>query len=173
MIIRQARVNDAADICAIINPLIRDTLITFITKERSEAEISAELTLAWRAYQVIELDGKVVGFATFSPFRDGPGYAHTKELSIHLAPQAQGKGMGRALMQKLEEVAVAQEVHVLVAGISASNSEAMAFHTACGFDQVGRMPEVGHKTGQWLDLILMQKILPSGESTADSGTSPG
>ena len=162
MILRRARMNDAAEVCAIINATIRDTLITFTTKERSEADIAADIAMRWDAYQVIVLDDHVVGFATYGAFRDGPGYAHTRELSIQLAPAARRQGFGHALMRRLEEVATAQGVHVLVAGISAANPQAQAFHAACGYVETGRMPQVGFKSGQWLDLVLMQKVLATG-----------
>ena len=159
MNLRRASMNDAAEICAITNAAIRDTVATFTTIERREAGIAADIAMRWDAYQVIELTGHVVGFATYGPFRDGPGYAHTKELTIHLAPQARRQGFGHALMQRLEEVATGQGVHVLVAGISAANPQAQAFHAACGYVETGRLRQVGFKSGQWLDLVLMQKEL--------------
>jgi len=160
MILRQARMSDAPAICAITNAAIRDTVDTFTTKDQSEAGIAADIALRWAAYLVVVEDGEVVGFATYAAFRDGPGYAHTRELSIHLDADARRHGMGQALMQRLEEVAVEQGVHVLVAGISGSNAGAQAFHATCGFEEVGRMAQVGFKSGQWLDLVLMQKRLP-------------
>ncbi len=168
MTIRQARMDDAAEICAITNAMIRDTVITFTTKERSEAEIAADIALRWRAFQVAESDDKVVGFASFFPFRHGPGYARTRELTIHMADNSRRRGLGRALLQSLEQVAVEQGVHVLVAGISGANPQGIAFHAACGYDEVGRMAEVGFKAGQKLDLVLMQKILVRDVSDADS-----
>ncbi len=156
---RQARMGDASAIRDITNAAIRDTLTTFTTTECGEADVAADLALRWAAYQVALLDDQVVGFATYDVFRDGPGYAHTKELSIHLAANARRQGLGRALMTRLEKVAVDAGVRVLVAGISGANPEAQVFHADCGFQEVGRMAQVGFKSGQWLDLVLMQKVL--------------
>lgn len=159
MSIRQARAEDAAAIASITNAIIRDTLVTFTTDERSAESIAADIRSRGRAYLVAESDRRVVGFATYFPFRSGPGYAHCRELTIQLAPHARGRRLGRALMSALEATAQADSVHVLVAGISSANPDAVAFHAALGFAEVGRMPEVGFKWGQRLDLVLMQKIL--------------
>ncbi len=159
MMIRAACPDDAAAICAISNALIRDSLVTFTTDLRSEADTRHQIETAHGAFLVAEIDGAVTGFASFAPFRGGPGYAHTKEHSIQLAASARGHGIGRNLMARLEEVALSQGVHVLVAGISSANPAGIAFHSKMGFIEAGRLPEVGRKAGQWLDLILMQKIL--------------
>lgn len=157
--IRQARLQDAASIAHIANGLIRDTLFTFTTTERTAEDIATRLQQPQPPFLVAELDGRVVGFATYGPFRNGPGYRHTQEHSIQLAPPAQGRGLGRGLMQGLQKIASAQGIHILVAGISSANPNAVGFHAALGFSEVGRMPQVGRKWDQWLDLILMQKQL--------------
>ena len=159
MIIRPALARDAAAVAEITNSIIRETLVTFTTAERSPTEIAQDIASRGSAFQVAEMQGQVVGFATYGSFRAGPGYARSREHTIFLDPQARGQGAGRALMAALEQAALSDGVHVLVAGISAENPDAIAFHTALGFEQVGLMPEVGHKWGQWLDLVLMQKIL--------------
>lgn len=159
MIVRPALARDSVAIAEITNGIIRDTLVTFTTAERSPAGIAQDISGRGPAFQVAEVQGRVVGFATYGEFRSGPGYAHSREHSIQLAPQARGQGAGRALMTALEKAARFDDVHVLIAGISAENPGAIAFHTALGFTQVGLMPEVGCKWGRWLDLVLMQKIL--------------
>ncbi len=166
MNIRQAVAEDAPEIAAIANAIIRDTLITFTTDERSVESVAAEIETRGPAFLVAERNGEVQGFATYGTFRAGPGYAQCCEHSIQLVQQARGQGMGRALMQALEDIAAASKVHVLVAGISSANPAAIAFHSAIGFEQVGRMPEVGFKWGQRLDLVLMQKILGPQSSVA-------
>jgi len=162
MILRQATSDDAAEICAITNAVIRDTLFTFTTTERTPAGIAADIKERDARFQVAERDGRLLGFATYAPFRGGPGYAYSQEHTIQLAAGARGRGVGRALMARLEQVARQDQVHVLIAGISGANPAAIAFHTAIGFDEVGRLPETGFKAGQWLDLVLMQKTLVAG-----------
>lgn len=157
--IRQAQPQDAGSIARIANTLIRDTLFTFTTQERQPDEIAARLRNGDTPFLVAEIDNRVVGFATYGAFRTGPGYRHTQEHSIQLTRAAQGRGLGRGLMQRLEEVARSRNIHVLVAGISGANPDAVAFHTAIGFVHSGRIAQAGRKWDQWLDLILMQKQL--------------
>ncbi|WP_420584557.1 GNAT family N-acetyltransferase [Ruegeria sp.] len=159
MRIRQAQAGDADAIAAITNAIIRDTLVTFTTVERSSDSIATDIQMRGSAYLVAEDAGRVLGFAAYGPFRSGPGYAQCREHTVQLHADARAQGVGKALMTALEDAARADGVHVLVAGISSANPGAVAFHAKIGFTQVGRMPEVGVKWGKRLDLVLMQKIL--------------
>ncbi len=156
--IRPALATDAAAIRTLWNLAIRETLITFNSVEKSEAEVAALLSESDACF-VAERDGAVVGYASYGPFRSGVGYAHTREHSIMLAPAARGAGLGRALMAAIETHASAAGVHSLIAGISGSNPMGVPFHAALGFIHVGRIPQAGRKFDAWHDLILMQKFL--------------
>lgn len=174
MRIRPAQSSDAGAVCALWNAVIRDTTITFTSDEKTEAALTGLIADRAGAFLVAETDGGVGGFATFGTFRAGPGYAHTAEHTILLAPEVRGLGVGRALMHALERCARSAGVHVLVGAVSGENAGGIAFHSALGFGQVGLMPQVGRKNGRWLDLVLMQKILPeSREDTADRGHGAG
>ncbi|MFV0512674.1 MAG: GNAT family N-acetyltransferase [Jhaorihella sp.] len=162
MIVRRARPTDAGAIRDIWNPVIRDTTITFTTEEKSAEGIAADIAARGECFVVAEADGAVAGFATCFAFRSGPGYVRTREHSIQIAPSQRGRGLGRALMGRLESAAVAQDVHSLIAAISGSNAGAVAFHARIGFVEVGRIRQAGFKSGVWLDLVLMQKILAPG-----------
>ena len=155
--IRAARPADAAEIAALWNEVIRTGAITFTTQDKTVPVIAR--MIAERPVLVAEGSGRFQGFATFGPFRSGPGYADAAEHTIMLAPGARGRGLGRALLAALEAEARARGILHLVAGISGSNPPAVAFHAAMGFAQMGRMPEIGHKHGARHDLVLMMKKL--------------
>lgn len=159
MNLRVATPADASGICAITNPIIRNSLVTFTTRERRPEEVARDIDARPGRCLVAEVDGKISGFAGYGPFRAGPGYRHTVEHSIQLAPAARGAGTGRRLMERLQEIARQEGVHAMIAGVSGANPEGIAFHAALGFREVGRVPEVGRKFDRWLDLVLMQKIL--------------
>jgi phosphinothricin acetyltransferase len=157
--IRAATCADAATIAAIWNGVIALRHITFTTDRKSPDEVAAMIDARDGAFWVAEVAGQVAGFATFGAFRSGPGYRHTAEHSVMLAPDARANGLGRALMAALEAGAKARDIHVLVAGISGGNPDAVAFHKRLGFAQSGSIPQAGYKFDRWYDLILMHKVL--------------
>lgn len=160
--IRAAGPGDIPGILDIWNPVIRDTTITFNPVEKTPADLAAmlaEKAAAGFGFFVAADDAGVAGFATYGPFRNGAGYGRTREHSILLAPRAQGRGIGRALIGAVCDHARAQGTHSMIAGVSAENAAGVAFHAAVGFSEIARLPAVGWKFGRWLDLVLMQKIL--------------
>ena len=156
--IRPATPTDAPAIAAIWNHYILHTTVTFNPGPKSAADVAA-LTQAPHAFLVAEEAGRILGFARHAQFRTGQGYARTAEHTILLAPEATGRGHGRALLSAILEDAAARGIGAMIAGVSAENAAGQAFHAAMGFATVGRLPDVGWKAGRWLDLVLMQKRL--------------
>ena len=155
--VRDACESDLAAITDIYNALIPTTTVTWTEEPRSLDE-----TRSWFERQahdgfpvlVAVESGKVVGFSTYEHFRgEGkwPGYRSTAELSIHVRESHWGRGAGRALIERLVEVARSASIHVLVAAIDGQNSASIAFHARLGFVEVGRMPQTGQKFGRWLE----------------------
>ncbi|WP_425043932.1 N-acetyltransferase family protein [Primorskyibacter sp. S87] len=171
--IRPAQAGDAKAIADFWNPQIRETMITFSSVEKTPEEIA--LMIDHRPiFLVAELEGQVVGFATYRQFRGGIGYARTMEHTVILAPSARQRGLGRALMREIEAHAKAAGAHTMIAGVSSGNQDARAFHAALGYDYVVILPEVGQKFEKWWDLVLMQKFLsPRVSEGADIGNSSG
>ena len=160
--IRPATPADIPAVLAIWNPVIRDTLVTFNSVEKTETDLSALLAQKARdahAFLVALHEGAVAGFAAYGPFRSGIGYRHTMEHTIILDHAARGRGLGRALMSGIEDHARDRGAHSMFAGVSAANPAGLAFHAALGYQHVARLPRVGNKFGEWLDLVLMQKFL--------------
>ncbi len=162
MILRAAVSGDAAAIAALWAPWIRDTAITFTSVEKSEADVVAMINdraARGQAFLVATLGDVLLGFATYAQFRSGPGYAHTMEHSILLAEAATGQGVGRGLMQALEDHARRTGHHVMIAGVSSGNPGGIAFHRRLGYGETAVLQQAGRKFGQWCDLHLMQKRL--------------
>lgn len=155
--IARATQADAEQITALWNEVIAETTITFTSAPKTLAAI-AELIEAQPVF--VARDGDTcLGFATYSQFRGGDGYRLTHEHAIYLTEAARGRGLGRGLIHVVEEHARGVGSHSLIAGISGENADGITFHTAMGFLHAGRLPEVGHKFGRFLDLVLMQKQL--------------
>jgi phosphinothricin acetyltransferase len=160
--IRPAVPGDHPQILAIWNPIIRDSLVTFASVEKTPDSLVDYLNARpakGREFFVSVENERVSGFASYDQFRGGDGYIHAMEHTVILAESARGRGTGRLLMRNVEDHARAKGAHTMVAGISGGNPAAVSFHTALGYQLCGRMPQSGRKFGQWHDLILMQKIL--------------
>ncbi len=162
MIPRAAQEADAQAICDIINPVIRDTTISFQSRQKTVQDVGAEIRATCangHGVLVVEEAGTVLGFASYKQFRAASGYARTAEHSIMLAADARGRGVGRMLMNSLEDHARGAGMHSMIACVSGENPGGVAFHDRLGYAQVAVLPQVGWKFGRWLDLILMQKLI--------------
>ena len=108
----------------------------------------------------------LLGFAYAGPYRTRPAYRHTVEDSVYVAPDAHGRGVGRALLGRLIEIAEAHKLRQMVAVIGDSaNHASIGLHKALGFEPVGVLRSVGFKHGRWVDSVLMQRALGPGDGT--------
>jgi phosphinothricin acetyltransferase len=160
-VIRRATAADAAAIAVLWNPWITDTAVTFNATEKAPGDVAAmihERDRLGHATFIAEAD-TLLGFVSYAQFRGGIGYATCMEHSVILAPEARGKGAGRALMQAVEDHARAAGAHQMIGGVSGENAAGIAFHAALGYAHVATIREAGFKFGRFMDLVLMQKFL--------------
>lgn len=154
--IREATAEDLPRITEVYDHYVRHSHATFDlepgdrTAWFSHYGTPPHWCLVWSA------GGAVQGYATSSPFRPKPGYASTVETSVYLAPDAVGRGIGRALYDDLLARCDAAGVHRCVAGIAQPNEASVALHLACGFRHVGTFTEVGFK-GHWVDVAWYER----------------
>ena len=114
-------------------------------------------------YLTAEVSGVVVGFAYCNWFKPRPAYRYSAEDSIYLAPDVQGKGLGRLLLLELMAQAERCGVRKLIAVIGDStNAGSVGVHRTCGFAHVGVLANCGWKFDRWLDVVLMDRVIGAG-----------
>jgi len=143
------------------------------TYELEPAPNRAEMLQRFRAitgaeypYLVVEENGAIAGFAYAGPFRARAAYRFIVENSVYVAPNAQGRGLGRALMQGLIAQCEARGFRQVVAviGDGTPSSASVKLHTALGFTLCGTMAGSGYKHERWLDTTIMQLPLNGGNA---------
>lgn len=120
-------------------------------------------------YVVVELNGKVIGYAYAAPYRHRTAYRYSVEDSIYVGPDAVGKGIGRLLLIHIIEECTALGYRQMIAVIGDSeNHPSINLHNALGFEQSGLQKSVGFKFKCWVDSVFMQRVLGDGDTTPPS-----
>jgi L-amino acid N-acyltransferase YncA len=167
--LRPATATDLAAITGIYREAVLTGTASFEVQPPDEAEMMSRfrsIAAGGYPYFVAELDGSIVGYAYASAYRTRPGYRFTVEDSIYLVPEAQGKGIGTALLRELVESSTAGGYRLMVAVIGDSrNFASIALHRKAGFTFSGTIHSVGYKFGRWLDSVIMQLPLGEGDTT--------
>jgi len=155
----------------IFNDAILNSTALYEYAPRTEEAMQEWLAIRERAnIPVLGIEwepGVLAGFATWGPFRPRPAYKYSAEHSVYVADRFRGEGVGRQLMQAILEEAKQYGLHMLVAGIDASNVASIALHSSLGFRCCGTVREAGFKFGRWLDLEFWQLLLPTPENPVD------
>jgi phosphinothricin acetyltransferase len=106
---------------------------------------------------VAEEDGEVVGWAALSPYSARECYRGVAESSVYIAERARGRGIGRALMERLVRDSEEAGFWTLQAGVFPENEESLALHRRCGFRVVGVRERIGRLDGEWRDVVLLER----------------
>lgn len=159
--VRRARSDDAAEIAAIYNVHVRDTVATFELEGVDAVEMATRVSavqghgLPW----LVACRGNVVlGYAYAAPWKPRAAYARTAESSIYLDPGIHGQGVGKRLYGELIECVHATGMHALIGGVALPNPASVALHEALGFVQVAHFRETGFKFGRWIDVGYWQRL---------------
>jgi L-amino acid N-acyltransferase YncA len=114
-----------------------------------------------RAHRIVAVeDGKVVGWAAFSPTSSRECYAGVVEHSVYVAEEARGRGVGRALMDALVESADAGGLWTIQTSIFPENEASVALHQRVGFRVVGRRERIAQLDGVWRDTVMLERRAP-------------
>ncbi|MEH6414458.1 GNAT family N-acetyltransferase [Pseudomonas sp. CGJS7] len=179
--LRPAVEADLAAIAALYAREVREGVATY----EYDVPDDAEMRRRWHAivdagypYLIAEFvgDGDAVfaGYAYASSYRGRIGYRWTVENSVYVEPASHGRGIGRALMQRLIEDCAALGFRQMVAVIGdGSNAASVALHERLGFKLAGVFPGIGRKHGRWLDTVQMVRALGDGNDGEPDQNVPG
>jgi phosphinothricin acetyltransferase len=164
--IRPATFADVPAITRIYGHSVRHGTASFELDPPSEAEMAERMRVLLDGgfpYLTAEFAGEVAGYAYAGPYRARPAYRFTVEDSVYIAPAAQQRGVGRALLDRLIAESEGRGFRLMVAVIGDSAQAAsIALHRAVGFQLVGTFENIGYKFDRWLDSVLMQRALGEG-----------
>ena len=161
MLLRLARPEDAEATRLIYNTEVTGSTVTFDLVPRSLEEQMAWIDERSGAMAVVvaELDGEIAGFSALSPYRSRPAYSTTVEDSVYVDERFRGRGVGRALLGEICQIAGTRGFHTVMARVVGGHTASIGLHESLGFSIVGTEREVGRKFGKWLDVVLLQKML--------------
>lgn len=159
--VRPATETDVPAITRIYNQGIVDRVATLETDERDEDERRAWLVSREERHPVVvaERGGSVVGWGSLNSFNPRPAYRHVADISVYVEREARGTGVGRALLDRLVELAREIGYHKLVLATFPFNPAGQALYRRPGFREVGTYREQGQLDGRWVDVTMMELLL--------------
>lgn len=105
----------------------------------------------------IEQSGIMLGWAALSSVSQRPVYSGVAEVSVYVAKQARGKGIGKLLLEKLIQISEQHEIWTLQSSIMPENKASLQLHLSCGFREIGYREKIGQLNNQWFDNIIMER----------------
>jgi L-amino acid N-acyltransferase YncA len=100
---------------------------------------------------------EVVGWAALSPVSRRRAYAGVAEVSVYVAQEHRGEGIGRALLEALIKESEQQGIWTLQAGVFPENAATIKLHKHCGFREVGHRERISKLNGIWRDTLLLER----------------
>ena len=161
MNIRFATPDDAARIAEIYAPFVGGSAVSFEMNAPDGEEMAKRIAKLWPTHPwiVAEEDGVVLGYAYGSPYRERRAYQWAVEVTVYLAPEARGKGLGRTLYEKLLEILTRQGFTKAYGVIALPNPGSIGLHEAVGFTPFAVYRDIGFKNGAWHDVGWWERDL--------------
>ena len=106
---------------------------------------------------VARVENGIVGWAALSPVSSRCVYGGVAEVSIYVAEDARGHGVGRQLLSALVDASEQNGIWTLQAGIFPENEASIRLHEQAGFRVVGTRERLGCMNGRWRDIVLLER----------------
>ena len=149
------------ELAAIYNYYVANTTVTFHSNKidmDGMREILFDEDPRFPSYAIFE-GNELCGYCILSHFKKREAYDSTAEVTVYLKPGYERRGIGSFAVRKLEEFAVQNGFHVLLAVVCEENKGSMALFTGLGYKKCAHYREIGIKFGRLLDVVCFQKII--------------
>lgn len=160
---RTAREEDLPALLAIYNYEVEHGVATFDINSKTLEQRRPWLLAHNEANHpliVAEEDGRAVGYASLSPYREKEAYAATVELSLYIDKDYRRRGIAGKLLEEILSMARQREdIHTVVSVITGGNEASIRLHEKAGFTHCGTIREVGVKFGKRLDIENYQLMV--------------
>ncbi len=163
--IRLATLADTEALLKIYAPFILDTCISFEYEVPTLVEYRERIAgiSSLYPYLLYEENGKILGYTYAHRYLERAAYGWDVEVTIYLAPEGQGRGLGALLYSALEQLLRLQQVRNLYACITGDNAHSINMHRALGYKMIGTFTRAGFKQNRWLDVVWLEKSLTEDE----------
>jgi L-amino acid N-acyltransferase YncA len=140
---------------------ILNSTATYYTERITVEELRSFIPAGDEKYKsfLIKNGDEVCGFCYFSQYKKRQAYDRTAEVSVYLKPEKTGHGIGKTVLDHLEEVAERSGISVLIAIISGDNENSIKLFEKCGYEKCGHFKQIGEKFNKILDVVYYQKII--------------
>ncbi len=159
--LRPATPADAAAMLEIYAPYVADTSITFETEvptEKMFADRVAHYLAEW-PWLVVEVNGKIAGYAYASRYRERIAYQWSVECSVYVHDDFLRAGIAAKLYTALFDILKLQGYRNVYAVINLPNDRSVALHEKLGFNWFATYEQVGYKLGKWKNVGWWRLII--------------
>lgn len=159
--IRKASEEDLEIILSIYNQGIADRIATLESEEKDYTYIRKWFDEHQGRYEVLvaALEDDIIGWASLNRYSNRSAYDGVADLSIYFDRSHRGKGIGKALLEMLEEVALAQQFHKILLFTFPFNGQGQGLYRKGGYREIGVFQNQGILDGKYVDEMAMEKIL--------------
>ena len=106
---------------------------------------------------VWEQDGMVQAWAALAPVSVRDCYRGVAEISIYVATESAGQGIGSKLMARLVEESESNGIWSLYSSIFPENQASLKLHLKHGFREVGIRERIAQRDGRWRNTLIMER----------------
>jgi phosphinothricin acetyltransferase len=163
--VRLARAADAGRVAEIYNQGMAERGATFETEPRAPAEMAKRIEQDPQRFPVLvaEEDGTILGWASIGSYRDRLCYAGVGEFSVYIDRAARGRGVGRLLVSRLLDEARSRGYWKLLSRVFLFNTASLGLCRSMGFREVGTYEKHGRLDGRWLDVVIVERLIPENQ----------